>query len=427
MVRIKFKGIEEKSKIAVMAVLLACCCYMTYYFHIVLKTGIVFTHFFYIPIILASVWWKRKGLLVAVFLAVYLTISHFYIRENIETINDLVRAFMFVGVSYVAAILSEKIIRANENIKKEKNFSENIITTLPDSLIVVDNDLKIKKANLSFHKIFGLEPEKVKGISITDILGDEGRKLSAELTKLLGTKTVTENFELHYRSKKLGYRIFNIAARGIIVAEEEEEKKEEVLVILEDITNRKCAEQKVRELNQSIEQSSEGIATTDLKGKFVFVNQAWAEMYGYQVTDLIGKPVAILDSPADKKNLTKVWEQINKKGFWRGELQRVRKDGSSFPAIITSSLVKDDNDRPVCIIGTCIDITEHKRAEEVLQQFSEELKLKVEEKTKELQKRLKELEIYYDATIGRESRIIELKHQVNELLEQIGKEKKYNV
>ena len=150
MVRIKFEGKGEKSKIAVIAVLLACCCFMTYYFHIVLKTGTVFTHFFYIPIILASVWWKRKGLLVAVFLSVWLILSHFYIRENIETISDLLRAFMFIVVSFIAAILSERIARANENIKKEKNFSENIITTVPDSLIVVNKDLRIKKANLSF-------------------------------------------------------------------------------------------------------------------------------------------------------------------------------------------------------------------------------------------------------------------------------------
>ncbi len=386
MVRINFKGKGEKSKIAVMAVLLACCCFMTYYFHIVLNTGTVFTHSFYIPIILASVWWKRKGLYVAVFLALWLIFSHFYIRESIENINDLLRAFMFIAISYVVAILSERIARANENIKKEKNFSENIITTVPDSLIVVDKNLRIKKANLSFYKIFGLEPEKMIGTRITDIVGDDDGKLSDELTRLLGTNTVTENFELHYRSEILGHRIFNIAARGIIVAEEAEEETEEVLVILEDITKRKHAEQKVRELNQAIEQSSEGIATADLKGRFVFVNQAWEEMHGYQATDLIGKPIVILDSPADKENLPKIWEQINKKGFWRGELQRVRKDGSSFPAIITSSLVKDNNDRPVCIIGTCINISESKKAEEVLQRFSEELKLKVEERTKELVK-----------------------------------------
>jgi GAF domain-containing protein len=43
----------------------------------------------------------------------------------------------------------------------------------------------------------------------------------------------------------------------------------------------------------------------------------------------------------------------------------------------------------------------------------------------ELQKRLKELENYYRVTMGRESRIIDLKHEVNELLERLGEKKKY--
>ncbi len=55
------------------------------------------------------------------------------------------------------------------------------------------------------------------------------------------------------------------------------------------------------------------------------------------------------------------------------------------------------------------DITKRKQAEE------------------ELKNKLNELKIYYDATIGREARIIELKQKVNELLQQLGKEKKYGV
>jgi hypothetical protein len=45
----------------------------------------------------------------------------------------------------------------------------------------------------------------------------------------------------------------------------------------------------------------------------------------------------------------------------------------------------------------------------------------------ELKKRLYEIEIFYNASLGREGRIIELKHQVNELLVQLGKKKKYKV
>ena len=54
-----FEG--RKQRIALVAALTGVCCYLTYYFHVVLGIGTVFTHFFYVPIILASLWWKRKG------------------------------------------------------------------------------------------------------------------------------------------------------------------------------------------------------------------------------------------------------------------------------------------------------------------------------------------------------------------------------
>ena len=83
---------------------------------------------------------------------------------------------MFILVALIAAILSERIAKAQKAIKKERSFSANVIATVPDSLVVVDMDLRIKKANLSFQKVFGIESEKVVGTHITDILGDKENK-----------------------------------------------------------------------------------------------------------------------------------------------------------------------------------------------------------------------------------------------------------
>ena len=232
---------KEKYKIVVMAILVGICCVLTYYFHLVFSTGVVFTHFFYIPIIIASCWWKRKGLVVALFLAALLIFSHFFIRADVETVNDLIRAPMFLVVALVAAFLSEKIVK----VQKEAKKGMNIIATHPDSLLVLDKDLRIKKANLSFYKVFLIEPEKVIGCRITDIMEDEEGKLGTELTKLFGTKTAINNLELRYHSEKQGDRIFNITAKGLIVVEDEEEE-EEVLVVVEDITGRKRAEEQIK-------------------------------------------------------------------------------------------------------------------------------------------------------------------------------------
>ena len=145
-----------------------------------------------------------------------------------------------------------------------------------------------------------------------------------------------------------------------------EELEQRVKELEKEVAERDRDEQKLRELNRAVEQSSEGIATADFEMKFVFVNRAWAETHGYPAAELIGKPVAILDAPSGRKNLPAVWEEIKEKGFWQGELDRIRKDGSSFPSIMTASLVKDNEERPAGIIGTCMDISRLKRTEEAL-------------------------------------------------------------
>jgi len=64
----------EASKLIVLGFLLAISLLVTYYFHFILRIDIVFTHIFYVPIILASLWWQRKGIAVAVFLALQLIV-----------------------------------------------------------------------------------------------------------------------------------------------------------------------------------------------------------------------------------------------------------------------------------------------------------------------------------------------------------------
>jgi PAS domain-containing protein len=60
-------------------------------------------------------WWRRKGLVVAVFLAAFLIFSHVFVREAVVTANDYFRALMFIAIAFVVATLSERIAKAQEN------------------------------------------------------------------------------------------------------------------------------------------------------------------------------------------------------------------------------------------------------------------------------------------------------------------------
>jgi PAS domain S-box-containing protein len=238
-------GIKRGNKFLVVLSTILACIILAFYVSFIKGETIVYTHLFYIPIVLTGVWYHMKAIYIALFLSiVYILVIYFSLQVALS-IDVFGRVAILVAVAYIIGLICETRAKAEEKLKKAKNFSTNIIATVPDSLIVVDHDLRIKKANLSFYKVFHMEPEKVIGCRITDILGDEEGKLSTELNRLLGTKTSVENLELHYQSEKLGERIFSISARGIIVTEGEE-AEEEVLVVIGDITKQKRAEGQIK-------------------------------------------------------------------------------------------------------------------------------------------------------------------------------------
>ena len=148
-------------KFAVLGSLLTICLLATYYSHFILKIEIVFTHLFYVPIILASLWWSRKGIAVAVFLALLLLISHIISPLETPFMADMLRASMFVVVGTVVGILSEKkqiledTLRAysetleqkveerTSELKESEEKQRAILDGISDAVIVLDNDLNI--------------------------------------------------------------------------------------------------------------------------------------------------------------------------------------------------------------------------------------------------------------------------------------------
>jgi len=156
---------NKSSKIAIIGFLLTFCMLSIYYFHFILKAEIVFTHLFYVPIILAGLWWARRGIAVAVFLALLLLISH--ISSPLETPiwADVVRAFVFLFVGTLVAVLNQKrlilmerVHSFNETLEQQMKLCrteivelygklEAIQNSISDPIIVLDDQLNILWTN----------------------------------------------------------------------------------------------------------------------------------------------------------------------------------------------------------------------------------------------------------------------------------------
>ncbi|MDI6884969.1 MAG: response regulator [archaeon] len=152
--------------------------------------------------------------------------------KNLESFGYITRPFhesklkAAIEVALYRKDLERRLRGAEEALIKEKRFSENIIATISDSLLVLDKDLRIKRANRTFYETFQTEPERVIGSSITDMLGDKDGQLSTTLINRFGAEDMLENFVMHYQSEKQVERIFKVTARGIMVAEKRERERD---------------------------------------------------------------------------------------------------------------------------------------------------------------------------------------------------------
>jgi PAS domain S-box-containing protein len=149
------------------------------------------------------------------------------------------------------------------------------------------------------------------------------------------------------------------------------------LVTSEDITERKLAEQAMKESEEKyrtlFEGSKEPICITTKDGKFVDVNKAIVELLGYDNKEELLKIGSMLQLYSNPGDLGKIQELLLKQQSVEDVEQELRrKDGVKIYALVTASTRKDSKGNVIGLKLTIKDISELKRAEESLKKREEE-------------------------------------------------------
>ncbi|MGB2862023.1 MAG: PAS domain S-box protein [Sedimentisphaerales bacterium] len=140
------------------------------------------------------------------------------------------------------------------------------------------------------------------------------------------------------------------------------------MVIVRDIDDMKRAEEQIKKLSSAVESSINGIAIGDAEGNLTYVNHAFLEMWGYDhENEVLGRNVIELWEMRDEAE--NVLNTLRDRNGWIGELAARKKDGSRMNVQVCVTLVTDENDRPISIMGSFVDITESKRREEELSKY----------------------------------------------------------
>ncbi|MHB0970453.1 MAG: PAS domain-containing protein [Thermoanaerobaculia bacterium] len=165
-----------------------------------------------------------------------------------------------------------------------------------------------------------------------------------------------------------------------------------------------------RNFRALFEQAGVGVAQLDARsGRFLRVNRRYRDLLGYEEEELSRSTWKDITRPDDVAstvdNLQRLVEGETRELTM--ETRYLRKDGDVCWVSLTISPLWEPGDEPLHYIAVVQDITERKRAEAALME------------------QLEELRRWHEVTLGRETRILELKREVNQLLVEAGSPPRY--
>jgi len=185
------------------------------------------------------------------------------------------------------------------------------------------------------------------------------------------------------------------------------------LLIGTDNTARRQADEALRkneaQLETIIENLDEGVVVSDLKGELLHANHAALELYGQESYGRVSldKKRPQLGQFTDALELSGVYGTVLPKGEWplarilrgeklRGVEVRIRRVDTDWHRVFSygGTLVQDASGQPLMAVVTISDITERRRAADVIYQLNTDLERRVVERTAQLQTANSELEAF---------------------------------
>jgi len=252
--------------------------------------------------------------------------------------------------------------------------ADSIVDTVREPMLVLNADLRVRRANRSFYRTFRVTPEETVDRLVYDLGNQQWdipwlRKL---LEEVLPQDTAFDDFEVEHAFPDIGRKYMLLNARRICG---KDNQTEFILLAIEDTTERRLAEEARREIEsrytslvQNIKDHS--IFMMDLDGNITTWNAEAERIIGYAEAEILGRNFSAIFTPEDLRAGMPGQElqQAREAGRAEDERWHVRKDGRRFWALGIVTPMHDAGGNLTGFSKILRDMTDRKRAEEALQE-----------------------------------------------------------
>jgi len=271
----------------------------------------------------------------------------------------------FIGTIHIARNISERKETENELIHKEELLRRALKIAKMGSWEwdILTNDVRWTG---EIYDIYGYDPKTFSPDykTVTDAMHPDSLEPFLQAIDVALNRKAP--FEMDYKLIHTNGDARIVHTKGEVVFDEYD-KPVKMFGTVYDITERKRNEEEMTRLAVITEQAAEGIAVANLDGIITYANNAWASMHGYTPEEIIGKHLKTCHTEEQLKvEVVPFNERAKSRGSYGGEVGHKRKDGSTFPTYMTTTVLKDDNGAAFGIAGFATDITDLKLMENQL-------------------------------------------------------------
>lgn len=250
-----------------------------------------------------------------------------------------------------------ELLKAKQKLEESRGHYFNFYESSALNYFSFNQEGVVMEANLAAANLLGMERCRLLGISFINFVAQPDREnfLRHLRQYLSGEVQTCAEFLLELQNGKS----IEVQMTGI-VPDFVEGKANYCRVVLTDISERRLVELKLQLLEKALENIQEGIILTDAQSRIVAVNPAFSQLTGYRADEVVGKSPAILKSGFHGDEFYReIYDSVQKKGSWQGEIRNRHKDGEICLEWLNVSVVRNDNGEADYYIGVYSDISSH--------------------------------------------------------------------